>query len=200
MADETADRQIETLKDLRQAAATWLLGYKSSRSVRDLPDIPRTSTGGYNAAELVAWARSRQQRPNLTDDDVERILQVVGWTIPDDVACLRSFLDDLQSRHGDAGLLVYCDELIKVLRTIPGEAIRETPPPDLTRAEEYELIQAANRDAREAWYRRRLAYRIVCEKCKRVRHGRRWVQIALADGEPSVRDTCPACEAKRVRR
>lgn len=194
----TADEQIRTLRNLRQTAAAWLLGYKSARSLRDCPDIPRTPSGGYDAAELLAWARRRQPRPDFSDDDIERTLQVIDWTITDSARCLLDYLTDLQRRFGDGGLLLYLDEMMAVLRRCAHvePEISPTPPGPMTRAEEYEIITAENRKRLITWHHQRLTIRVVCERCGRVRHGRKWAKAELPDGQPSVNGTCPDCEAK----
>ena len=195
----TADEQIKTLRNLRQAAAAWLLGFKSARSLRDAPDAPRTPSGGYDAAELVAWARTRQPRPEFSDDDIERTLQVIEWTTTDNARCLLDFLTDLQRRFGDGGLLLYVDETMKALRqkTDLEPELTTTPPGPMTRAEEYEIITAENRERLRTWHYQRLAIRIVCERCARVRHGRKWKTTELPDGMPRVNAVCPDCERRR---
>lgn len=198
---ETGDEQIRTMRDLRQAAASWLLGYKSSRSIRDCPDIPRTASGGYDASELLQWARGRWvQRPELSDDDLERVLQCIEWTAPEAARCLLEMLDELRRRFGDGGLLVYLSENMAYLRRLNQEPIATTPPPDtLPYDEERELIEGEIRRRRESWHWERLRIRYVCESCGRMRHGRKWVQAEPGHGVPFVKGTCPACESNRPR-
>ena len=144
--------------------------------------------------------RSRQPRPELSDDDWERVLQIIDHTYPEDVHALGDFLDDFQRRHGDQGLLIFIDELRRCLRRTRAlddeDEIGDEPPAPLTKTEELQLLERENQDRLSTWYRRRLAIRVVCPKCGRVRHGRRWVHADLAEGEPSVRGVCPDCEAK----
>lgn len=193
----TADEQIRVLRDLRQAAAAWLLGYKSARSLRDCPDIPRTPNGGYDAAELLRWARSRQPRPEFSDGDTERTLQMLEWTTPDSGRALLEYLTDLQRRFGDGGLLAYLDELMHYLRRLAKteDAISPTPPGPMTRLEENRLIECENQRRLETWHCQRLSVRVICERCGRVRHGRNWRATELPNGSPTLQGTCPDCEA-----
>ncbi|NLF73915.1 MAG: hypothetical protein GX575_33315 [Candidatus Anammoximicrobium sp.] len=194
----TADEQVRMMRNLRQTAAAWLVGFKSARSLRDAPDIPRTPGGGYDAAELVGWARRRQPRPEFSDDDIERTLQVIDWTITDSARCLLDYLTDLQRRFGDGGLLRYVDEMMAALRRCAHvePEISTTPPGPMTRLEENRLLETENRRRLEMWHRQRLAVRVVCERCGRVRHGRKWAKAELSDGTPAVNGTCPDCESK----
>jgi|GEM_PF-5255855 len=59
----TAAEQIEAMKELTQSAASWLLGFRSSRSLRDAPDAPRTPSGAYDARALVEWFADRAAGP-----------------------------------------------------------------------------------------------------------------------------------------
>jgi hypothetical protein len=198
MADDnekTASSQIKMLQNLKQSAVTWLLGYASSRSVRDLVDIPRNPDGGYDARALMQWARGRfVQRPELPDDDVERIRQTVEWTTGETEACLLALLDDLRQRFGDGGLLVFISELLAYCRGSNSAPLDDSPLPDSIPHDEARQILAGElKQRRETWFRDRARIRVICDKCGRLRNGRRWLKADPAPGEPSVKGRCPTC-------
>ena len=92
----TAQQQIDALKTLTQAAASWLLGYKSSRSLRDAPDAPRNEDGSYNASDLVAWFVERS-----SDDPMAGIVESTPALERWRLARARQAEDDLAIRRRD---------------------------------------------------------------------------------------------------
>ncbi len=71
----TAPSEIAELSKLSQQAAAWLIGC-TARALRDWPDAPRNPDGTYNGRELVAWNRDKLERPELTDDEYEKLLLI----------------------------------------------------------------------------------------------------------------------------
>ena len=54
-AKSAAEREV--MQRLSQTSAAWLLGYKQTRNLRDLTDVPVNDDGTYNGQDLLKWAR-----------------------------------------------------------------------------------------------------------------------------------------------
>lgn len=181
-----AHQQVEVLRRLRPGAAAWVVGV-SPRTFRDYIDAPRNEDGTVSAPRLVAWWRSRLERPALRDADVERLAVVVDllketidgadtlWAIAD---TLRTLVD----RHGEHVVTVLLDLLHSMLNgnwprpsdESEAKKNRQSVPPALQRA-------------------------AVCSKCGRTRKGMRWTKATPRHGLQVVATVCPSCAPKARR-
>ena len=188
-----APEQIKMLRRLSQQAAAKLISV-SPRRLRDELDAPRNDDGSYNAIELVAWHRGRTDRPELPDEDYERVLVarehlVGGFCGLSDygIAAVFASLDELRHRHGDGVLLMVMD--LTIQQGLSDAADIEPTPAQAAAQAEAKRKREAEQAARDAL---QIAY--VCERCKRLRRGRKWVKTTPATGYLTIYDYCPGCE------
>ena len=112
--------QIESLKSLTPAAASWLLGYRSTTSLRTSATLPRNEDGTYDAAALLAWKIAEVTRNKAeatavvpTDDALEykrrleakkleiQLLELEKLVVP--TAMVQNFTELLMSRIRSLG-------------------------------------------------------------------------------------------------
>ncbi len=60
MAKRTTTRELETVRNVTQATASAVLGFRSTGSLRSLDDAPRLENGRYDLRALVPWYVDRQ--------------------------------------------------------------------------------------------------------------------------------------------
>jgi len=190
----TGPQEIAAMETLSQQGAAWLLGI-TGRALRDRPDVPRNADGTYNARQLVEWARGRVEPPELTDDEVERLLLIrhfaVDCAMGPQIIPVMETLTELQRKYGDRGLAAMAQLLLSMWRV--EEAIHREYFAEPTAAEREQAEAARRRQAMEEAARAELRIAVVCERCKRVRHGRRWLETSPPAGFVTMPDTCPRC-------
>ncbi len=180
------------LQKLPQKTAAWLLGI-STRTLRDIADLERNSDGTYNAAEIVKWSRGRSTpAANLPDADFEKILVITEWMTPrsdNQIPAAVATAEDLHSRHGDGAFVAMMGvvlanwrehaEIEAAIENDPGRAAADA------RIEHEQAIRAAAIE--------RLDIVTVCERCKKIRKGRKWVKGKPAADCYIQNGDCPEC-------
>jgi hypothetical protein len=200
--DKTAAGQIAAMRSLRQKSAAWLLGWKSSRPLRDRTAPPQNSDGTYDGQELVAWSRSQlpSQLPALSADDAERAQILADMFVPGferDVHTVVQFADDIQRRYGAGGLAAVMQVLVDECRAI---ARITGPPQPPEREAEIRERHAQQLAEALAWNSRTLfGHSVVCDGCSKLRRGAEWVDAQPHDGHVVRRDLCPKCLSKPTR-
>ena len=110
--------QVETMEHLSQASAAWLCGL-SPRTLRDAADLQRAADGSYSGRDVLAWFAGRIGRPELTDDEWERLTIVAELITPERDAYLCAMMDaidGLREAHGEAVLLTLLDQVLATSR------------------------------------------------------------------------------------
>ncbi len=189
----SATDQVEVLRDLRQAAAAYLLDCRP-RTLRDAIDAPRSGDGRYDAQQLVKWAAGRMERRELPDRDLESLLlaaEAIAVAVPSSTGLrIVNILGELRERYGDAGLLVFVDLLLAELTRLA----EDHRPPSPEEVEREKL--AARRREENARAAEELRITVVCESCERLRQGRKWAKGRIPADHVPCFDRCPDCEAK----
>jgi hypothetical protein len=177
-----------------------LLGI-SARTVRDYP-LPRAEDGTYNIRDVIQHCRGRIARPELPDDDYERVLVLVERFIRglDDGATvgIQRAISDLVEPRGEGALLVFLDEFHKQVADDAGywqEDLRWDPPTDVEVREQLERQRKEH--AEFVATVRDLKYAILCDKCRKLRRGRNWVKEKPPAGYHVTYGLCPECDGKR---
>jgi len=191
---DTGTQQIEALRSLNQQAAAWLVGI-SARALRDRVDAPRNPDGSYDAQQLVAWNQARIQPPELTDDEYERLLLIQDFAfervLDGQIIAVMETMTELARRYGDAGILAMGRVFLDVWREQEAcyrDNYREPTPAELER-QEAERRRAEAHDLAIA----ELRLVIQCERCKKLRHGRRWMEGSPPAGYVVITGPCPRC-------
>lgn len=166
--------QIKTLEKLTQASAARLLGI-STRTLRDSYDAPRNGDGSYSGPALVAWSRDRLDRPELSESDHERVLQIrdvmEGCSVTEgEAAAIMGAMHELRQRYGEKVLLFLSDAVLASWG-------------DMARV--YEITSDHTEDV--------FRFVVKCDRCARVRRGRKWVKADAPTGFRSLEDRCPDC-------
>jgi hypothetical protein len=192
LSNLTGTEQIKVMENLTQQAAGWLLGL-TARTMRDWPTIPRGADGRYNAAALVKWQAGRVERANLADTEYETLLTIAEATDIDGLAGAVKALGDLRRAYG-AGILAEFGEILlgkwgEILDASP-EHFGAPTPADLRQKDE-----ARRKADAEAEARRELRIATICDACKKLRRGRRWIKAGPPAGFVVMADLCPACAA-----
>jgi hypothetical protein len=196
---------VEGLKHLPQAAAAWLLGV-APRTLRDMPDAPRSPDRTYDARALVRWylaSPDRGPRPEIDEDDLERLLLIAEQTAtgpPSDchIVAIVDTLRKLSETYGAGFGAVLLDVLLRTWGETADVYRGETDP----RASEAEIRRAVDREVRarvEQQARDQLEIIVQCEQCRKFRRGRRWTK---GNPHPSYEVTftlCPSCEGRQKR-
>lgn len=182
-----ARQQVKALESLSQPAAAWLLGC-TARHLRDQTSAPRNDDGTYDAQKLVEWSAGRARAPELDDEEYETALVIADrLCVGDSYTGVVTWLRGLREKYGDAGLIAFVDLLMNEWAELAvGGRFPTTA--DLERAAE-EARQGLIRAHNEV----NLRFAYVCEKCKRLRRGRRWIQSKPPEGHVVIGDSCPAC-------
>jgi len=192
----TGPQQIRVLKNLNQQAAAWMLGC-TARALRDWPDAPRNENGTYPARELVEWARDRVPRPDLSDDDYDRLLVIQDVLYngePSDGERL-SIIDALRAlrrKYGENAWLVFVDMLVREWADIDeqfrAEAFSVPTETDIRRKVDSEMSGWECRLARD-----QLRIATVCDYCGKLRRGRHWIKADPPEGYAVQGGGCPTC-------
>jgi|GEM_PF-1144535 len=197
----TATEQIEVMKSLSQQAAGWLVGV-TSRSLRDHPELPRNADGTYNAKELAAAPIASGTLPEVSADEVEKMLQIGEWlgmasTLDNDGSLLTviALMESLRERHGNAGLALFASILLESWRDITSGWQREPTDTELREKLDNEFRDRLDRE-QKARLRRQFRGSFVCERCRKVRHGREWIKGRAPVGNIEMETICPACCSK----
>jgi hypothetical protein len=196
--DMTAPQQIAMMRKLTQEAATWLVGV-NGRTLRDhSAEIPRDENGRYDGQALVQWASGRRPRPNLDDNDFERLLLVVDecagrWE--DGLAIgLRQVMAHLEEKHGDGVRVLLADEIIRVIQSEAeywqGDLLLSEP----TREQVRDELTRQKRELRE-FIREFIDLKLVvrCDSCRRIRKGRKWIAKDPPKSCTTRPGFCPEC-------
>ena len=166
----TANQQIKMMQDLKQSAAAWLIGTNAS-TLRDWP-MTRSAAGGYDARDLVAAVRKRNVIEPLDDDDlIERILVVSEYAAgldPVTLVALVELLQDLQTAHGDEGILAALRLILSDLSHTIKLARRDAQPIDEDTAVRQFLERLRHERARDEMHIQ------LRDSTGKLRRGRRW--------------------------
>jgi hypothetical protein len=125
----------------------------------------------------------------LSDGETERLLVVADEIAPmadDRLPAMLEALDALRAKYGEHVLLLLWDEVLSTWRE--EVALTETDEGVRQRQAEEERRRAAEEAAR-----RRLAVAVQCERCGRVRRGRKWTKGGAPAGHAVTYSICPAC-------
>jgi hypothetical protein len=187
--EPTLPAQKATLERLCQGAAALLIG-KTSRWLRDRPDAPRNADGTYNAFPLLSWKASLDGGSvdvDLDDGDQERLMRIVenlhfSWDAQA-VAAVDQ-IEDMIRRHG-RGVLPKLMAMLWGEWTLFAEFHRNCPPQQ--EHDDSRFHRDASQHLREA---------VVCNGCRRMRHGSKWIKTAIPADHTKVGDYCPECLKK----
>ncbi|MEX1090674.1 MAG: hypothetical protein WEC36_15790 [Phycisphaeraceae bacterium] len=186
--------QAHAMHALTQGAAACLLGI-SARSLREAIDAPRNADGGYDGPTIVEWwSKCGGQRPaNFTDDEAELLALVaddvyagIGET---GAATMARRLGELHDRHGPALLHALGEVVLRQVRAVAKAA--EQFPLDAEAQREAQAQAARDDEAAAA-----LRIAVVCERCGRLRRGKRWIKAPVPSGYIRIGGGCPDCDAK----
>ena len=197
--------QVEVLRCLSQEAAASLLGI-TARSLRDhAGQVPRNADGSYDGPVLVRWYKNRGDQPTLDDEAYEELLVVaeqIQINIPESLAiAVFDWLKKFRASFGVGGTAAFVDTVLKEWEWfVEKDRARFAEP--LPSREEY-LRKAASEAATEYEALAAveglddLAYAVRCNRCERLRKGRRWLKnVPDPKGFSVVQGTCPDCDAK----
>lgn len=183
--------QIAEMKRLSQQAGAWLIGL-SARKLRDNTSAPRNDDATYHAQQLLRWAADRQPRPELSDDDYERLLLVHEHGLhADDPTPAIAIIEDLEHRHGAGVWLALGDVIRKAWReSVEANAIVDSPSVRAKRA----AFEQQQREQDAA----RAELRIVCKcmDCGKIRRGRKWEKRNVPAAFAALDSYCPDCPAE----
>lgn len=191
-----ANEQIQCMTTLSQPAAAWLAGL-SGRSLRDAADLRRAADGTYDARDVLAWAARRIPRPELADNELERLLLVAEHVTPARDVYLDAMvqaMDALNAKYGEQVLLSLFDLVLSGWREQVEDYRRIAADPEYQRR----TAEAERREAEEEAARTRLEIAVTCEYCNRLRRGRKWVNAKPPQGYATVKWLCPTCEARET--
>jgi hypothetical protein len=176
------NNEIEILQHLTQQGAAWLAGC-DARTLRDFP-FNRDEQGRYDGRDVVKFARGRLKPVELDDDEEEKLLLVAETIAADAPAAVGEFLGWLSAEHGDGGLAMFARRLLAEIRECGYEQHG-----DVTRSEEQEAIADLHRQRAH----QRLKLAVVCEDCRKLRRGSRWIKGKPPEGYHAMRGKCPSC-------
>jgi len=190
----TGPEQVAAMKSLTQSAAAWLVGV-SPRALRDHPDIRRSGDGTYDATDLLEWVAGRIPEPALTDEELERVLVASEHFEVVDTLAVGPIIDTLtalKDKYGDPGLIVFVREVMAYfsarIADFPDQYREPTAAEMRVKAERH-----VDQEKRSVAFSR-LRITIVCEKCGKLRRGRRWVNQKPPKDHAVVKGVCPKCE------
>jgi hypothetical protein len=189
-----ANEQIQTLTVLLQPAAAWLAGL-SARCLRDAADLRRAADGTYDGRDVVSWAARRIPRPELTDDELERLTLVAEHITPAADTYLDAMvqaMEGLKAKYGEQVLLSLFDLVLSGWRE-QVEAYRRWEADPLSQRQAAELER---REAEEEAARIRLDIAVTCEYCSRLRRGPKWVNAKPPRGFAVIKGLCPTREER----
>lgn len=189
-------KQINEMQQLTPRAAAWLAGVPVSTLRDAAATLPPASDGTYCAQTVSNWANARMLS-TVDDGDLETIhkaIDVYGWSQePGPLARVINLMRSKYGRGADGWFLdalLFCGELsgTDVLDQLP-------------RLTDEELLSRA-REAYEAERNRRAELRLnfscVCESCKRLRRGNRWVKGEPDADEVVIAAICNKCSTTAV--
>ena len=186
---------MSDLLKLSQREAAALLGM-NARSLRDDGSIPRNQDGSYSGPELVKWARGRTESAKLLPDaDYEKLLLIadeLGEPAESKVVAIVEIVTSLRSRFGDSLLVELGDILLNRWELSAAWQARYESDP----AQQRRDIEAEKRERMLQAKSDRLEIVAVCDECKKVRKGRKWVSLKPVD-TPTIPAMCPDC-ARRL--
>jgi transcriptional regulator with XRE-family HTH domain len=182
---------MSDLLKLSQREAAAMLGM-NARSLRDDGSIPRNQDGSYSGPELVKWARGRTESAKLLPDvDYEKLLLIadeLGEPSESKAVAIVEILKTLRSNCGDSVFIELGEILLnRWERSAAWQVEYESDPVRQRRdieAEKRERILRAKSD--------RLEIVAVCDECKKIRKGRKWVSVKPVD-MPTIPAMCPDC-------
>lgn len=191
--------EIEKLKRLTQQAATWLLGWKDAKSLRDRVDAPRNADGSYDAQALCEWRRGQVKEIDGDDGEfVEKVLVLVdGMSFPDtsDARAL-SFLDqvrELHRKYGDSFYAMFMREWLAIWADVYEPRRATAFEPVETEGEIRRRVADELKNQAEA--RSFVTWNVAtqCDDCDAVRFGREWKKQPPPAGKKVQLSKCPAC-------
>ena len=190
---------VETMRKLQPTSAAWILGYKSSRSIRDLTDVPVNPNGTFDASKLLAWARgSRAEDIELPTDTVDELLCFFD-SIPCGLDSKRflDILDEQISQHGDSGKLAVFDVLVAQLRQwfvwFPKDG-RERTEAEIRQSHEESAQEQIDEIKNDPGPLRILC---TCHDCGSVRRGGKWSEKnKVPSGWRTLGGVCDSCMTK----
>jgi hypothetical protein len=177
------------------------------RTLRDNPSAPRRVDGSYDGPELLAWAARRVPPVALSETEIEKSLNLaeLGFERLLDAdadgaiaVAAADFLGGLLARHGEAGLLAFAGEQVRLWARLAGTyraaaAARRNQTAE-QRRKEIEARVKAEIEAEESIDRRsRLDLVAECDACHRIRHGSEWRREAAPTDREKLMTTCPNC-------
>lgn len=196
---QLAQVRSSLLRKLSQSEAAWLID-KPAVWLRDNSHVEgRNADGSYDAQKLVAAVRQEFRPAELSDADLEPVLQLVAEIS----MCLShprpatELLARIKERHGAAGLAAVGEALLVTLQEETAFESGYEEPPEPTaegiRAEAERRIRDLDR-----WQARREGRVVlVCRSCRAYRWGRQWLGVeSIPDGYAIDPTQCPACVAE----
>jgi hypothetical protein len=161
------------LERLSQSQAAWLIERPAPWLRDNSHKVLRNSDGTYDGRRLFAAARSIVGEVELDDDEIEKCLlasECFQRGFNDAIDSYLAFLDEIESRHGEAGLLA-----VFLATVADAKRQQRRDPTDL--------------------HENLFAQSVQCSECDRVRHGRQWIK-STPHGY-TMKTTCPDCEKKQ---
>jgi len=141
---------------------------------------------------VVAWCSKKIQPPKLNDNELERILVLAAEFSCNEEAIevIVREIGELRSHYGEHILLTLFSQIVD--RWTEQSKLFK----DLEGNEDYRR-QAAERHRQcefDESAKKSLRIVTVCDKCGKVRSGKRWSKGSVPAGFATVFDLCPECE------
>lgn len=194
---QLAQVRSSLLRKLSQSEAAWLID-KPAVWLRDNAHVEgRNADGSYDAQKLVAAVRQEFRPAELSDADLEPVLQLVAeismcLSHPRPIVALLTRIND---RHGAAGLASVGAALLTALTEDTSFESGYEDPQQPTAEEIRSEAEKRIRDL-ERWEAiRQGRVVLVCRSCRRYRWGRQWLESTPPADYAFEPFQCPACDA-----
>ena len=140
--------------------------------------------------------------PALTlDNDIEELILQAAEVIFDECAVGYASLDLLEmldEQYGDRGLAKFVRSAIQYCHNTHIYDNRK-PRPLNEKTVKKEIIERVDEEVNRQFRQDRileLQAAHVCEHCKKIRHGKKWMKGRVSPDKAIVADICPSCEKK----
>ena len=194
---QRSDEIVKMLQRAPQTVAAWFIGV-TPRALRDNVSCPRNSDGSYDLKEVAEWSHRRRELADLTDEEVEKVytisdlLHQASGDMRDSIV---QVIIDLQGKYGkkaaETFAQAFMDRWCWVVDAFPDDWRPATS--EELREQQRRHEESKRKDAEYEQAVDELRVSSVCEKCGKLRRGRRWLDEAPPPDHVVVRDGCPTC-------
>lgn len=169
--------------------------------MRDRLDVPRNDDGSYDARAVAEWSVGRRQLVDMTDAEVERcyciadLLHEASYELSGSVVAT---IRGLQTKYGERALATFGSVLLERWSYTVDRYPEDWRPPTDEEQQRYEREEQERQRAKDLDDAARAELRVafVCDRCQKLRRGRRWVDEEPPVGYVVTDDVCPACTIK----